>query len=73
MKPERSYWIKERRNPQLDKPYYVACGQLGMKAAKKKEKSLYGYNIMWEYKTLEQYNQAIDSFKAAGYVVHNDA
>ena len=48
------YWIKERHNFQIG-IYYVACGQLLVKEAKRKEKSLYGSNIMHRFNTEQSY------------------
>ena len=59
----KSYWIKRRHNPQFKNPYYVLCGQLTKKAAKQKEETLYGYNFMLEYKTIEDYKTAIKYLK----------
>lgn len=69
MKPVKSYYIKERHNPQFKKPYFVACGQLSKAAAKRKDASLHGYNVMREYKTESEYNQAIENLKSKGYEV----
>ncbi len=69
MKTVKSYWIKERHHPQFDKPYYTACGQLSKREAMKKENTLYGYNIMLEYKTAEEYNAEVEKFKADGFRV----
>lgn len=66
---KQSYWIKERHNPQFDKPYFMAYGQLSKRAAKKKEESLYGWNVMIEYKTEAEYIAAIENFKASGFRV----
>lgn len=66
----KSYWIKERNNPQLDKPYYMACGQLSKREAAKKEESLYGYNVMFEYRTLKEYSAALSKLERDGYAVH---
>jgi hypothetical protein len=63
MKRIKSYWIKERHNPQFEKPYYVACGQLSKTEAKRKEKTSYGTNIMLEYATETEYNKALKKFK----------
>ena len=60
-----SYWIKERHNPQLG-IYYVLCGQMTVAEAKKYESSLYGSNIMWRYKTEEEYKRGIQRLKDAG-------
>jgi len=67
---KQSYWIKERHNPQFDKPYYSACGQLSKREARSKEGSLYGFNTMLEFSTEEEYNRALEKFKADGYTVH---
>jgi hypothetical protein len=66
MPAKLSYWIKERFNPQFDKPYYSKGGQLTKAAAKKKENTIYGDN---EYKTLEAYEAAIFQFIADGFRV----
>ncbi len=71
MKTVKSYWIKERHNRQFKNPYYSACGQLSKWEAKRKENSLYGFNIMREYKTADEYNAAIEKFKADGFTVHD--
>ena len=63
------YWIKERHNPQFDKPYYVACGQISAKKARSMEKPLYGDNYMHKYATKAKYNQAIIDLKDKGFRV----
>jgi hypothetical protein len=68
---KRSYWIKKRYNPQFDRPYYSACGQLGKREAKRKEDSLYGFNEMLEFVSAEDYQKAIEQFKAGGYTVYD--
>jgi hypothetical protein len=70
MKRTPSYWIKSRYNPQFEKPYYVACGQLSQTRAKAKAKSLYGFNTMLEYKSENDYNKAIQKLKDEGYIVY---
>ncbi len=69
MSAKKSYWIKERNNPQFKKPYYIGCGQLSEKEAQEKKESLYGYNVMHEYSTLEEYNDAIAKLELNGYHV----
>lgn len=66
----KSYWIKQRDNPQLG-TYYAPCGQLSKTAARKMESTIYGYNTMHEYTTEDEYNKAIDDLKARGERVHN--
>lgn len=63
MSTKLNYYIKERHNPQLAKPYYTGCGQLTKKEAKQKENSLYGFNVMLEYKTESEYLQALETLK----------
>ena len=67
---KKKFYLKERHNPQFEKPYYVPQGQLSKTAAKKKENSLYGDNVMLEYETEKEYNDAIAKLKADGYNVH---
>ena len=63
------YYIKERHNPQLG-VYYVPCGQLSKRAAKRNEDSLYGFNIMHGYATQEEYDKAVSALKESGENVH---
>jgi len=56
----KSYYIKERVNPQTG-TYFVLKGQLTKKEVKKEEESIYGTNIMHEYKTNQDYNAAINT------------
>jgi len=65
----KKFYIKERFNPQFDKPYYVAKGQLTKKEAKKIENSIYGNNYMLQYNTEIEYKEAIDKLKADGFKV----
>lgn len=70
MSRKLSYWIKKRLNPQFEKEYYVACGQLTKKDARRKERSLYGENFMLEFKTEQEYITALESLKEKGFIVH---
>ena len=61
---KKSYYIKERHNPQFKEPYYSAQGQLSKTEVKMREKDcLYGVNIYLEYETIELYNEALKVFK----------
>lgn len=62
---EKPYWIKERHNPQSG-VYYVACGQLSKTAAKKKESSLYGDNVMLRFDTESEYRAKLTELKNKG-------
>ena len=60
------YYIGERSNPQLDKPYYKAFGKLTKKEAKAKEQTVYGSMYLTGYKTEDEYTSAIDQLKQTG-------
>lgn len=62
------YWIKERNNPQLE-TYYIACGRMTKRDAKKLENAKYGYNTMHSYETKEDYQMKIASLKSFGFSV----
>lgn len=65
----KSYYIGERHNPQFDKPYYVAYGQLSKKEAKEKEKSIYGSMWLTGYSTQQEYESKINELKQNGFSV----
>lgn len=66
----KKFYIKERHNPQFDKPYYVAEGQLTKVEAEKKENTVYGNNYMLSYDNQKEYTDAINKFKTDGFNVH---
>lgn len=68
---EKLFYIKERSNPQLDKPYYVALGQLSKPAARKHAKTLYGQNSLLSYATQEEYITALKDLETKGFSVNN--
>lgn len=70
MSRKLSYWIKERHNPQFKKPYYHAYGQLTKKEARAKENTLYGHNVMLEYKTEQEYIDAIKALREKDFIVY---
>lgn len=65
------FYLKERNNPQLSKPYYIRCGQLTKAEAKKKESTSYGDNIMLAFDTEEEYNNEIKRLESEGFRVGN--
>jgi len=67
---EKKYYLKERFNPQFDKPYYVALGQITKLQAKKAENSRYGTNVIHSYETKEEYIDAIEKFKQQDFNIH---
>ena len=65
MRNKKPFWIKERYNPQLG-TYYVACGQLSKAAAKRKERSLYGENVMHSFDSEDAYKARIRELRKKG-------
>lgn len=65
---KKSFWIKERHNPQSG-VYYAAMGPMWKKEAKEYGKTLYGHNVMHEYKTEEEYINRITDLRASGETV----
>ena len=64
------YWIKERNNPQFDKPYYVTCGQMSAKETRKMENPIYGENYMHSYTSKAAYKARIKELEEKGFAVH---
>ena len=69
--PGKYYWIKERFNPQLPDPYYVAYGNISATEAKKMEKSIYGDNHMLKFVSKEDYEKTLSSLRRKGMRVIN--
>ena len=67
MKP-KSYWIKERHNPQLG-VYYVKMGRITQKEATRYTHTAYGTNIMHKYDSDEAYISAIAQLIRDGHRV----
>lgn len=67
---EKSFYIGERSNPQLSKPYYRVFGQLTKKEAKKKEDTIYGSMRLIEFKSKEEYDEKIKSLEKEGFNVY---
>jgi len=63
------YWIKERHNPQLG-VYYIPCGKMSVKEAKKMESSPYGDNYMHKFTSIGDYEAKIRELEALGERVH---
>jgi hypothetical protein len=70
MKRVKLFYIGERSNPQLRKPYYKAYGQLSKADAKRKENCLYGSMWLTAYETEEQYLAALEQIKESGKTIH---
>lgn len=65
----KSYYIKERHNPQLQNPSYTACGQLTKKRAQEMEQAIYGTNYMNSFRSEEEYNAEIQRLETEGFTV----
>ena len=64
------FYIGERINPQFDKSYYNAYGQLSKKEAKKKSECLYGQMILSSFESADSYNKQIENLKEEGFKVN---
>lgn len=63
------FYIGERNNPQLDKPYYVAYGLLYKKEVKAKEECVYGTMTLTGYEDRIAYDKEIERLKGEGFKV----
>lgn len=66
----KKFYLGERHNPQLKKPYYVAYGQLTKKGAKAAENCVYGNMYLTPYDDQESYDTAVQAKKDDGYTVN---
>lgn len=66
----KPYYLGERNNPQLAKPYYRMYGQLSKTEVKRKENCLYGSMYLIPFQTQEEYEAKIDELKTNGYNVY---
>jgi hypothetical protein len=65
------FYIKERHNPQLDKPYYVLLGKLSKNMALKHIKNcIYGSNNLLSFENEKEYTDKIDELKFHGFQLH---
>ena len=69
MKIQKLFYIGERSNQQLSKPYYNAYGQLTKKEALKKENCVYGSMFLTSYNTKEEYIAAKEKLYNDGFRV----
>lgn len=67
---KKSWWIKERENPQLG-TYYVALGELSKSKARRSSRgrSIYGASRLIELKTEVDYLKALEKLKADGHKI----
>jgi hypothetical protein len=66
----KKFYIKRRDNPQLEKPYYIAEGQLSKTEANRKGRAIYGSNEMLPFDTVEQYEAELARLRSEGFHVH---
>ena len=64
------FYIGERSNPQLKKPYYKAYGQLSKADVKRKEDSVYGSMTLTPYDTKAEYDAALVKLKEDGFRIY---
>ena len=64
------YYIGQRNNPQLSKPYFIAYGKLSKAKVKEAEKSLYGSMDLTPYDSENEYNNTINKLRLDGYSVN---
>lgn len=69
-KTGRQWYIGERNNPQLQKPYFIAYGQLSKAEAMKKEYPQYGgMRLTVGFTTLQEYENKINDLRERGFRV----
>ncbi len=64
------YYIGQRNNPQLSKPYFVAYGKLSKAKVREAEKSLYGSMYLTPYESEQEYNDKLNQLRLDGYSVN---
>lgn len=63
------FYIGERTNPQLEKPYYVAYGPLFKKEVKAKEECSYGTMTLTGYEDRTAYDNELKRLEGDGFRV----
>jgi hypothetical protein len=63
------YYIGQRNNPQLLKPYYILCGKLSDEQVNAMSEPLYGSIELTSYMTEQEYNDKIEQLRLDGYSV----
>ena len=66
VKRVKLFYLGRRYNPQFNKPYYVAYGQLSKADVKRKENCIYGSMTLTGYETQDAYNAAIAEHESNG-------
>lgn len=59
----KKFYLGERTNPQLKKPYYKAYGKLTKREAEKKEDCLYGSMLLMSFEKEDEYLAKIEELK----------
>lgn len=63
------FYIGERSNPQLSRPYYVAMGKLTKKESKARSNPVYGSMRLTGYSTEAEYAAALESLREEGKTI----
>jgi hypothetical protein len=69
MKKPYRFWIKERHNPQMSRPYFAVLGRLSETAAKRHTRPIYGANVLHSFETEEDYKARIRELMERGECV----
>lgn len=71
MATTKLFYIGERKNPQLNKPYYISYGQLSKTAAKKMGGCIYGSINLTSFDNVVDYENEIIRIKSEGFRISN--
>ena len=69
MTTKKLFYIGQRNNPQLSKPYYIAYGQLSKTDAKKFRDCLYGSIHLTSFDNVVDFENDIIRIKSEGFKV----
>jgi hypothetical protein len=64
------YYIGQRNNPQLPKPYYILCGKLTDEEVNAMSDPTYGSIELTSYITEQEYNDKINQLRLEGYYIN---
>lgn len=70
--PAKYFWLKERFNPQLRRPYYVLLGNIATREAMKSKSSKFGFNDLHKFETETEYQARVTLLRAAGARILGD-
>jgi len=70
MKGSKKFYLGQRVNPQLSKPYFNAYGKLTIAEMKQRSKCSYGSIYMESFETEAEYLSKIESLRNEGYNIN---